>query len=139
MHAHNKEASTLACPPADVCNTDLCEDCQIMLLLQVVFADRDGTSAQTALHHPPYQGQQTEGTTGQALHTHQSQQQQLQQQQLMLQPQQWSVVYCKWQPHCSGRLTAQAVIAHTGDTSAIVWDLDTGMGGVSSCLDAMYI
>ena len=49
----------------------------------------------------------------------------------MIQPQKWNVIYCEWQPRCSGRLKAQAVIAHTGDTSAIVWNLELGMGGES--------
>jgi len=110
----------------------LCQVYLCVLLLQVAFADREGTSTQTALHHPAHQSGQAQGTTEQTLHPQQSQSQQQEQQQVVLQPQKWSVVYCIWQPRCSGRLTAQSVIAHTGDASAVVWNLDLGMGGISA-------
>lgn len=107
-------------------------------MLQVVFADYEGTSSQTALQRAPQQSINTQGTAGEALHTElsqmqlqdsQQQQQQQQNQQPMIQPQRWNVMFCKWQPRCSGKLRAQAVIAHTGDASAIVWNLEPGTAG----------
>ena len=103
-------------------------------MLQVVFADREGTTAQTALQRAPQQSIAPQGTAGQALQTELSQMQlqdtQQQQQQPMIQPQKWNVMYCEWQPRCSGKLRAQAVIAHTGDTSAIVWNLEPETAGM---------
>ena len=116
------------------------------LVLQVVFADREGTSAQVALQQTPQQSINAQGTSKQALTTdlaqmqlqdsqpnqqqQRQQQQQQQQEQLVIQPQKWNVMYCKWHPRCSGMLTAEAVIAHTGDTSAIVWSLEQGNAGM---------
>ena len=103
----------------------------LMWLLQVVFADREGTSAQTALHHQgiPLQreAQQTQNSN---VHPEQQLQQQHQQQQVLLQPQKWNVLYVRWQPRCSGQLKAQAVIASTGEKSAIVWSLEPGTTGM---------
>ena len=113
---------------------------RLALVLQVVLADREGTSAQTALQRAPQQGIATQGSAEQTLHTELSQMQlqdsnpqqhqQQQQQQLVIQSHKWNVMYCQWQPRCAGKLRAQAVITYTGDTSAIVWNLEPGAGGM---------
>lgn len=81
-------------------------------VLQVVFSDNEGSYAQAAQQQQPAQESEA-----------QTQPPSVQQQQT-LHPQKWSTVFVNWRPRRPGKVKAQAVVAYTGDTSAMVWSLD---------------
>ncbi len=92
-----------------------------LLLLQVVFLDSEGTYPQAAQQQEEQAAQQQPGA----------------QQQLMLHPHKWVTALVEWKPRRPGRLKAQAVIAYTGDSSAILWSLEhvsPGMCVFNTCL-----
>ncbi|KAL0042524.1 hypothetical protein WJX79_002345 [Trebouxia sp. C0005] len=76
--------------------------------LEVVFVDSEGTYPQAAQQQEEQAAHQRPGA----------------QQQLMLPPRKWVTAFVEWKPRRPGRLKAHAVIAYTGDSSAISWSLE---------------
>lgn len=85
-----------------------------LLLLQVVFLDGEGTYSHAAQQQEEPASLQRPGA----------------QQQLTLHPHKWATALVEWKPRRPGRLKAQAVIAYTGDSSAISWSLEHVSPGV---------
>ncbi len=88
-----------------------------LFLLQVVFLDSEGTYHQAAQQQEEQAAQQRPGA----------------QQQLTLHPHKWVTAFVEWKPRQPGRLKAQAVIAYTGDSSAISWSLEHVSPGMCVC------
>lgn len=76
--------------------------------LEVVFLDGEGTYSHAAQQQEEPASLQRPGA----------------QQQLTLHPHKWATALVEWKPRRPGRLKAQAVIAYTGDSSAISWSLE---------------
>jgi len=92
-----------------------------LLFLQVVFLDSEGTYPQAAQQQDEQATLQQPGA----------------QQRLVLHPQKWVTAFVEWKPRRPGRLKAQAVIAYTGEASAILWSLEhvsPGMRVFRRCL-----
>lgn len=95
-----------------------------LFLLQVVFLDSEGTYPQAAQQQEEQPSLQRPGA----------------QHQLTLHPHKWVTAFVEWKPRRPGRLKAQAVIAHTGDSSAITWSLEhvsPGMCVFKTCLSKL--
>lgn len=90
-----------------------------LLSLQVVFVDSEGTYPQAAQQQEEQAAHQRPGA----------------QQQLMLPPRKWVTAFVEWKPRRPGRLKAHAVIAYTGDSSAISWSLEHVSPGMCVCLN----
>lgn len=85
--------------------------------VKVVFLDKEGTYHQAAQQQEEQAALQQPGA----------------QQQLTLHPQKWVTAFVEWRPRRPGRLKAQAVIAYTGDSSAISWSLEHVSPGMYAC------